>query len=144
MKIDISKKYLRKVNTIEVCSTMTGQDCGIRSFRDARFHILVDPAGGRYYLNPFEKALTEETDQVTITIAYIGGLDKKQKAADTRNDMQKFALVNAVREAVYWMYCERLDLTDLKIIGNNIGFNPEKEYGKIILSEGYKVKGLCV
>lgn len=142
MKIDISKKYLRKVNHIEICSTMTSQDISVRAFTGSKYHVLVDAIGGRHYFNPFYKSLSNENNDFTVSIAFVGGVDSGEKITDNRNDMQKISLVNAVKEVVYWMYCERLDLSLLTICGKNIAFDARKEYAPIIVSEGYKVEAL--
>jgi len=157
MKIDTAKVNLRRVKRIVVHCTATDPSAKVSAilnywkndlkWRRPGYHILIDGAGGKNYLAPFEEITNGVAGHNTdsIHIAYIGGIDAKGKPLDTRTDLQKARLLDAIREAIYWMRRERLDLDGLEIVGHRDlaakacpSFDAKKEYSWIMQSEGYK------
>jgi N-acetylmuramoyl-L-alanine amidase len=157
MKADLSKVGLRKVNKIVIHCTATPQDTKVSSilnywkndlkWRRPGYHILIDAAGGKHYLAPFEDITNGVAghNALSVHISYIGGVDAKGKPLDTRTDLQKARILDAIREVIYWMRRERLHLDGLEIVGHRDlaakacpSFDAKKEYSWIMQSEGYK------
>lgn len=147
VKTDLSKKNLRKVDKIIIHCTATVQDAKVSSilnywrntlkWKNPGYHILIDKDGGKHYLAPFENITNgvQGFNQSCIHIAYIGGIDRNKKPIDNRTEMQKARILDSIREAMYWMQRERLDLSKLQILGHRDlanrdcpSFDAKKEY----------------
>ena len=99
---------MRKINKIIVHSTATpeGRDVSLEEVRqwhtkelgwsDIGYHFLVLLDGSVEEGRPLERtgAHTKGHNWDSIGIAYVGGLDSKMNAKDTRNDKQKDSLVD--------------------------------------------------
>tara|TARA_R100000935_G_scaffold20245_1_gene38318 strand:+ start:373 stop:792 length:420 start_codon:yes stop_codon:yes gene_type:complete len=99
---------MRKINKIIVHSTATpeGRDVSLeevrqwhtkeRGWSDIGYHFLVLLDGSVEEGRPLERtgAHTKGHNWDSIGIAYVGGLDSKMNAKDTRNDKQKDSLVD--------------------------------------------------
>lgn len=100
---------MRKINEIILhCSaTKEGQDIKAdtirkwhlaRGFNDIGYHYVIDLDGKIEVGRPEDKAGAHTTghNANSIGICYIGGLDKKGKAKDTRTEAQKYTMLNLV------------------------------------------------
>lgn len=138
MKIDLSKKDIRKVNTICICSTNSPQDARVSTFANTKFHIVIDTKGGRFYFLPYGDKYDEFENDVSVKIAFVGGGPNPLQPIDNRTEFQKIALIHAIKDIFFWMRHERIDLSPLRIKGESLAFSVEEEYGNLMISENYK------
>lgn len=104
---------MRELDTIVIhCSaTYPNQDYGVKEIRemhlkkgwsDIGYHFVVQQDGSTQVGRPIEKigAHVRGNNSKTVGICYIGGLDDKGKAKDTRTDKQKESLLKTIKELI--------------------------------------------
>lgn len=136
---------MRKIDTIVIhCSaTPVTQDYTperltrdhlARGFNSAGYHFYIRQSGQRVAFRPIEVAgaQVEGHNQDTIGICYEGGIDAHGKTADTRNPLQKAALISLLKELVKMF-------PGVNICGHR-DFSPDSDHdGKIEPNEWIKV-----
>lgn len=64
------------------------------------YHYIIDVYGNITNLQPEEKLSNgvKGYNQISVNVSYIGGVDEKNKAKDTRTDEQKASLLKILKE----------------------------------------------
>lgn len=78
------------------------RDHKARGFNSAGYHFYIRQSGQRVAFRPIEQvgAHVEGHNANSIGICYEGGIDATGKTADTRNPLQKTALLSLLQELV--------------------------------------------
>lgn len=111
------------------------------------YHIIIYKDGTKYYVGKDKKYITDINNWYpelitngvqgfnsnSLHICYIGGIDDKGKAKDTRTDEQKGAIIEAITECMKWLKDNGNTLTDLKILGHR-DFSDDKNGNGVIES----------
>lgn len=100
---------MRKIEFIVIHCTATPQSASVESiqrywrqnlgWKNPGYHLIVKPDGSYVRLAPDATICNgvKNYNSVSIHISYIGGVDSKMKAKDTRTEAQKKTLLTLVR-----------------------------------------------
>lgn len=100
---------MRKIEFIVIHCTATPQSASVESikrywrnnlgWKNPGYHLIVKPDGSYVRLAPDETVCNgvKNWNSKSIHISYIGGVDSKMKAKDTRTEAQKKTLLTLVR-----------------------------------------------
>src|SRR5690606_33546936 len=101
------------------------------------YHRVIDLEGNILNVAAYENITNSVTGHIaaSIHIAYLGGVGKQDvtKATDTRNDLQKQALICAIEEAIDWVVDHGGNKSKIEILGHR-DISPDKNGNGIIES----------
>ena len=103
-------KNMRKIKYLVVHCTATPQDTRVKSlidywhkvlgWKNNGYHFVIEKNGNTSKITPLDKIANgvQGYNQNSIHLAYIGGIDSKGKAVDTRTIAQKKSLLYYLRD----------------------------------------------
>lgn len=105
-----------------------------RGWKNNGYHIVVNGNGKRFDITPLETIANGVAghNSKSIHVSYMGGIDAKGKAKDTRTDEQKIQLLSIVKEL-------KQKFPEAEILGHR-DFSPDTNHnGKVDQVEWIKV-----
>ena len=96
---------------------------GGRGWNTGGYHRIIDRDGTINEMYPFDKVTNgvKGFNKEAIHISYVGGIEnnKAMHPKDTRNKLQKEAIIKCINEARFWLEENGKDITkDLQVVGH--------------------------